>query len=91
MQCPKCRGAMRTYERNGVHIDQCDGCRGIFLDYGELETLTRMESQWAQQHHTAPPPPPPPMPHGAPGWGAPHHGHYGHHRQRSWVGMLFST
>jgi Zn-finger nucleic acid-binding protein len=77
---------MRTYERNGVHIEQCDNCRGIFLDYGELETLTRMESQY----HAAPPPPP-----SAPGpaWGAPHHGghHYGHHRQRSWVGMLFST
>ncbi|MEU4831020.1 zf-TFIIB domain-containing protein [Streptosporangium sp. NPDC023615] len=102
MQCPKCRGAMRTYERNGVHIDQCESCRGIFLDYGELESLTRMESQWSQQAHAAPPPPPPPPAHGAPAygapgygapaWGAPHHGgHYGHHRQRSWVGMLFST
>ncbi|MET7326665.1 zf-TFIIB domain-containing protein [Nonomuraea sp. NPDC005650] len=84
MQCPKCRGNMRTYERNGVHIEQCDNCRGIFLDYGELETLTRMETQY----HTAPPPPAP-----GPAWGAPHHGghHGGHHRQRSWVGMLFST
>ncbi|MFD0888452.1 zf-TFIIB domain-containing protein [Streptosporangium algeriense] len=87
MQCPKCRGNMRTYERNGVHIDQCDSCRGIFLDYGELETLTRIESQY---HSAPPPPPPPPVQHGAPGWGAPHHGHYGHHR-RSWVGMLFSS
>ncbi|WP_188194848.1 TFIIB-type zinc ribbon-containing protein [Nonomuraea sp. SYSU D8015] len=84
MQCPKCRGNMRTYERNGVHIEQCDNCRGIFLDYGELETLTRMESQY----HAAPPPPPAP----GPSWGAPHGGyHHGHHRQRSWVGMLFST
>ncbi|MER5999540.1 zf-TFIIB domain-containing protein [Nonomuraea sp. NPDC051941] len=86
MQCPKCRGNMRTYERNGVHIEQCDNCRGIFLDYGELETLTRMETQY----HTSPPPPPAP----GPAWGAPHGGgHYGghHHRQRSWVGMLFST
>ncbi|MEV0588318.1 zf-TFIIB domain-containing protein [Nonomuraea sp. NPDC050310] len=87
MQCPKCRGNMRTYERNGVHIEQCDNCRGIFLDYGELETLTRMEASY----NAAPPPPPPA--HGAPGWGAPHHGggHYGHHRQRSWVNMLFSS
>ncbi|MFJ2032031.1 zf-TFIIB domain-containing protein [Streptosporangium sp. NPDC087985] len=88
MQCPKCRGVMRTYERHGVHIDQCDNCRGIFLDYGELETLTRMESQWSQSHAAASPPPA----HGAPAWGAPQHGgSYGHHRQRSWVGMLFST
>ncbi|MEV4100635.1 zf-TFIIB domain-containing protein [Nonomuraea sp. NPDC049649] len=85
MQCPKCRGNMRTYERNGIHIEQCDNCRGIFLDYGELETLTQMESAY----YAAPPPPAP-----GPAWGAPPHGgHYGHkrHRQRSWVGMLFSS
>ena len=62
MQCPKCRGHMRTYDRNGVHIDQCETCRGIFLDYGELETLTRLESQYY-----APPPPPPPEPTPEPG------------------------
>ncbi|MFC6893931.1 zf-TFIIB domain-containing protein [Nonomuraea dietziae] len=55
---------MRTYERNGVHIEQCENCRGIFLDYGELETLTRMESQY----HTPPAAPPA---HGAPAHGAP--------------------
>ncbi|WP_245966180.1 zf-TFIIB domain-containing protein [Sphaerisporangium album] len=77
---------MRTFDRNGVHIEQCDNCRGIFLDYGELETLSRVESQWAQQQYAPPPPA-----HGAPAWGAPHHGgHRGHH-QRSWVGMLFSS
>ena len=37
--CPKCRGEMRTYERNGILIDQCEECRGIFLDRGELEQL----------------------------------------------------
>ena len=45
MQCPKCRAQMHTYNRNGVQIEQCSGCRGIFLDYGELEALTRLESQ----------------------------------------------
>ncbi|SDR13580.1 zf-TFIIB domain-containing protein [Thermostaphylospora chromogena] len=90
MTCPKCHGNMRTYERNGVHIEQCDGCRGIFLDYGELETLTRLESQWASQHYSAPPSPPPAP---GPGWGAPHGGYHGHgrYRQRSWIGMLFSS
>ncbi|NEY37001.1 zf-TFIIB domain containing protein, partial [Streptomyces sp. PRKS01-65] len=48
MQCPKCHGPMHTYNRNGVQIEQCSSCRGIFLDYGELEALTRLESQWAQ-------------------------------------------
>ena len=78
MQCPKCRGAMRTYNRNGVHIEQCDQCRGIFLDYGELEALSRVETQWVQ-------PAPPPPAHGH------HQPHYGHHRQKSMFGMLFST
>ncbi|MFF0727523.1 zf-TFIIB domain-containing protein [Streptomyces sp. NPDC004134] len=99
MQCPKCRAPMQTYNRNGVQIEQCSGCRGIFLDYGELETLSRLESQWAQQ---APPPPPPPAqggyPQQAPGWGGGHHGgghhgghgHYGH-RKGGFSRMLFSS
>ncbi|MFC9424963.1 zf-TFIIB domain-containing protein [Streptomyces sp. NPDC056987] len=99
MQCPKCRAAMQTYNRNGVQIEQCSGCRGIFLDYGELESLTRLEAQWAPQAppvQQAPPPqayPPPP----GPAWGAPQHsGHYGghhggHHRHKSFGRMLFSS
>ncbi len=41
--CPKCQGAMRTYERSGIAIDQCTECRGIFLDRGELERLMDAE------------------------------------------------
>ncbi|MFI1941335.1 zf-TFIIB domain-containing protein [Streptomyces purpureus] len=96
MQCPKCHAAMHTYNRNGVQIEQCSGCRGIFLDYGELEALTRLESQWAQQ---APPAPPAPQAYpaapAAPAWGAPQHGHGhhggGHYRQRGFGRMLFSS
>lgn len=85
MQCPKCHAAMHTYNRNGVQIEQCSGCRGIFLDYGELEALTRLESQW--QAPQAPPAPPAAYPAqaapAAPAWGAPHGGHHGgHYRQR---------
>ncbi|MFF8436942.1 TFIIB-type zinc ribbon-containing protein [Streptomyces bacillaris] len=101
MQCPKCHAQMHTYNRNGVQIEQCSGCRGIFLDYGELESLTRLEAQWAQQ---APPPPPAPQqpypqaapPVHGPAWGAPQHGagyggHYGHRRQKGFGRMLFSS
>ncbi|MGW5042651.1 TFIIB-type zinc ribbon-containing protein [Streptomyces parvulus] len=96
MQCPKCHAPMHTYNRNGVQIEQCSGCRGIFLDYGELESLTRLEAQWSQ---SAPPPAPPAAPQGypaaqqQPAWGAPHggHGHYGHHRQKGFGRMLFSS
>jgi Zn-finger nucleic acid-binding protein len=79
LQCPKCHAAMRPYNRSGVQIEQCDNCRGIFLDYGELEHLSQLEANWTQQ---APPPA-----HG-PAWGAPHHGHY---RRRGFGRMLFSS
>jgi Zn-finger nucleic acid-binding protein len=51
--CPKCQGRMRTYERSGVHLDQCTECRGIFLDRGELEHLVDAEQGW-QRSHSAP-------------------------------------
>lgn len=41
--CPKCAGQMRSYERNGITVDQCTECRGIFLDRGELERLIEAE------------------------------------------------
>ncbi|GAA4664732.1 MULTISPECIES: zf-TFIIB domain-containing protein [Amycolatopsis] len=43
---------MRTVEKNGVHIEQCEGCRGIFLDRGELEQIAGAESAY----YGAPPP-----------------------------------
>ena len=93
MQCPKCHAQMQTYNRNGIQIEQCSGCRGIFLDYGELESLTRIEAQWTQQ---APPAPPAPQAYPsapAPAWGAPQHhgGHGGHYRHKSFGRMLFSS
>ena len=49
LTCPKCQGEMRQYERNGVTVDQCNDCRGIFLDRGELERLVDSESRWTEQ------------------------------------------
>ncbi|MDO4259219.1 MAG: zf-TFIIB domain-containing protein [Actinomycetaceae bacterium] len=45
MLCPKCLGEMVTVNRNGVHIEQCQTCRGVFLDFGELEHITQLETQ----------------------------------------------
>ena len=49
---------MRSYERNQVHVDQCTGCGGLFLDRGELEVLVAAENAW----HTQAQPPSPPQP-----------------------------
>ncbi|QLJ01372.1 zf-TFIIB domain-containing protein [Streptomyces sp. NEAU-sy36] len=100
MHCPKCHAPMQTYNRSGVQIEQCSGCRGIFLDYGELEALTQLESQWSKPMPPAPPAAQPYPAPSAPAWGAPygghhhehheHHGHHEHHR-RSFTHMLFSS
>lgn len=79
--CPKCGGSMRTYDRNGVHIEQCQNCRGVFLDFGELEHLTQLESRFMQQ-------PPPPVPGYGPAWGS--YGHQGY-RKQGFSGLFFSS
>ena len=61
---------MRTYERNGVHIEQCTDCRGIFLDKGELEHLSAAEARW-QAAPPAPASPPPSYGTPQPSYGSP--------------------
>lgn len=84
---------MRTYERNGIHVDQCTECRGVFLDRGELEHLITAETQWPAQQaqlHAPAPPSQPPYPQG----GYPAHypqGGYGKSskKRRSFLEELF--
>ncbi len=37
--CPVCQGSMKEITKNGVLIDTCTQCRGVWLDRGELEKL----------------------------------------------------
>lgn len=40
MDCPRCTSApLVEIDRDGITLDRCDGCRGIWLDRGELEKL----------------------------------------------------
>lgn len=43
---------MRAYERNGVTVDQCVDCRGIYLDRGELERLSLAEARFDSHRDT---------------------------------------
>ena len=52
LTCPKCGGQMRSYERNGVTVDQCTECRGIFLDRGELERLVDAENSHYEREYS---------------------------------------
>lgn len=37
--CPNCESGMNEITRNGVQIDVCPKCRGVWLDGGEMEKL----------------------------------------------------
>lgn len=39
MSCPVCRVALVMSERQGVEIDYCPQCRGVWLDRGELDKI----------------------------------------------------
>ena len=39
MNCPACQIALNITDRQGVEIDYCPQCRGIWLDRGELDKI----------------------------------------------------
>lgn len=39
MNCPTCNTTLTTAERQGVEIDLCPQCRGVWLDRGELDKI----------------------------------------------------
>lgn len=39
MNCPVCRIALVVVERDGIEVDWCLSCRGLWFDEGELELL----------------------------------------------------
>jgi hypothetical protein len=56
LTCPKCTTEMRSYERNGVTVDQCTACKGVFLDRGELDRLIDAEGSYYDGGGRAPAP-----------------------------------
>jgi uncharacterized protein len=39
MICPVCQSQMQRAGREGVEIDYCPNCRGVWLDRGELDKI----------------------------------------------------
>ena len=74
MLCPVCKVGLAMSDRQGVEIDYCPQCRGVWLDRGELDKIIeRSAAADATQQPAAPspqapqaaPPPPQPGPWGA--------------------------
>ena len=39
MQCPHCHVTLKMSSREGIEIDYCPKCRGVWLDRGELDKI----------------------------------------------------
>ena len=101
MTCPVDGATLTMSERQGIEIDYCPTCRGVWLDRGELDKIiersevSQAQPQPAPQPQYAPPPPQqpwagqpgyPPQQHGQPyGHGKP----YGGKRKKSFLEELF--
>ncbi|WP_139470905.1 zf-TFIIB domain-containing protein [Campylobacter armoricus] len=80
MNCPVCENtALMMSERNGVEIDYCPKCRGVWLDRGELDKIIErnatQNTQSTQQSYSQP--------------NYNHNNGYKHKKKESWLGELF--
>lgn len=84
MKCPTCpETALVMSDRQGVEIDYCPQCRGVWLDRGELDKLI---------DRAAAPPPSPAARRSQPDFVASdYRGAQGHHshRKKSWLSDIF--
>lgn len=45
MKCPNCNTTLMMTDKQGVEIDYCPECRGIWLDRGELEKIVERSAE----------------------------------------------
>ena len=43
MNCPRCHAAMSVEKYEGIEIDWCSSCKGMWLDFNELDQLEDKE------------------------------------------------
>lgn len=59
MKCPVDNETLLMTTRNGVEIDYCPSCRGVWLDRGELDKIIEQSARSAQPVPLAQPIPEP--------------------------------
>lgn len=98
MKCPHCPDTLLVMaDRQGVEIDYCPRCRGVWLDRGELDKLIERAAADVPARAAATPPAAAPgaRPPHRPDFGDSdyrHHGHgqaYGARKRKSLLGEIF--
>ncbi len=87
MQCPTCNDtALVMSDRQGVEIDYCPKCRGVWLDRGELDKLIERSAAMTSAPADSA------ASRSQPGFvdSDYEHGHSAQdHRKKSWLGSIF--
>jgi Zn-finger nucleic acid-binding protein len=95
MKCPTCVSVMLVMsERQGVEIDYCPQCRGVWLDRGELDKLleraaaqasaqlpSQVPQQRSERHQDSSYP--------SRQYEQPYAGHKKHYHHKSWLSEIF--
>jgi uncharacterized protein len=99
MACPIDGTTLTMAERQGIEIDYCPTCRGVWLDRGELDKIIERsgrddDDEDDRRPRSAPSAPPPPQPHGyaPPSPGYPQQGYgYGkpYKKKKHWLQDIF--
>ena len=102
MSCPVCRVPLAMSDRQGIEIDYCPQCRGVWLDRGELDKIIERSVPQAGSSAPAPQPSPPlhsgsgqspwsgsGMTHGGYGHGDRSHGGKPYKKRKSWLEDIF--
>lgn len=95
MPCPTCHVPLVMSERQGIEIDYCPQCRGIWLDRGELDKIIERSAR-----DGAPAPQPQQPGYAQPSYQQPQHhqkgydprydqSHHGYKRRKSFLEELF--
>ena len=95
MKCPVCTDTnLVMSERQGIEIDYCPQCRGVWLDRGELDklierTLAAMPAGAPQREAPVAPPSTQPGYYPEQRRAYPDEQHYRHKKKRGFLGDLF--
>ena len=47
MKCPNCNETLIMADRQGIEIDYCPSCRGVWLDRGELDKIVERSASYS--------------------------------------------
>ncbi|MDO7882256.1 zf-TFIIB domain-containing protein [Salinibacterium soli] len=90
MKCPTDSATLVMSERNGIEIDYCPECRGVWLDRGELDKIIDRAGAAASAPQAPAYQPPAPQ-YREQGYGQGHNGYAQPYRKKkdNWLSELF--